>query len=124
MSDAVDAEFFARLSALNDRFAASLPQTLARLSAARSGFDSAHPQQALVGELHAILHTLAGSAATFGFRGLGQHARVLEQRLRVFMPFDAVAPCDWDAWLAELGRFVDWAAHDPKAPYPIDESAI
>jgi HPt (histidine-containing phosphotransfer) domain-containing protein len=124
MSDAVDAEFFARLSELNDKFAASLPDTMGRLARAGAAFDAQHPQQALVDDMQAILHTLAGSAATFGFRVLGQQARVLEQRLRVFTTFDTVAPLDWEAWLAELDVYVAWAASDPKAAYPEDESAI
>jgi HPt (histidine-containing phosphotransfer) domain-containing protein len=119
-----DAEFFERLAALNDKFAGSLPQTLARLSAARNAFDTAEPQAELIQELHAVLHTLAGSSATFGFRALGHHARNIEQRLRVLMTFDAVAPEEWDAWLAELDAFVAWALRDPKGAYPSEESAI
>jgi chemotaxis protein histidine kinase CheA len=124
MSDTADAEFFSRLSELNDKFAAGLPHTLARLSAARAAFEPARPDPALVDEMHAILHTLAGSAATFGFRVLGTQARLLEQRLRVFTTFDVVAPQDWDVWLAELDVFVAWGRHDPKAAYPNDEAAI
>lgn len=124
MSDAADAEFFTRLSELNDKFAAGLPRTLGRLAGARAAFDAVQPDAALVDEMHAILHTLAGSAATFGLRTLGQQARLLEQRLRVFTTFDAVAPQDWEAWLAELDVFVAWGTRDPKAAYPNDETAI
>jgi HPt (histidine-containing phosphotransfer) domain-containing protein len=124
MSAQPDAEFFARLSVLNDKFAASLPHTLARLGMARACLDPAAPSAALVGELHALLHTLAGSAATFGFRLLGQQARVLEQRLRVFTTFSAVAPQDWKDWLAQLDVFVNWGSADPKSAYPNDESAV
>ena len=124
MNDGVDAEFFSRLAELNDKFAASLPHTLGRLAGARAAFDPARPQGVLVDEMHAILHTLAGSAATFGFRVLGQQARMLEQRLRVFTTFDAVAASDWQAWLDELGVFVAWGQNDPKAAYPKDETAI
>jgi HPt (histidine-containing phosphotransfer) domain-containing protein len=120
---AADADFFERLSELNDKFAASLPQTLGRLSAARKAFDTVQPQPELSRDLHAVLHTLAGSSATFGFRILGQQARNLEQRLRVLMTFDAVAPEEWDAWLAELDVFVAWGLGDPKAAYPSDEPA-
>jgi HPt (histidine-containing phosphotransfer) domain-containing protein len=120
----VDAEFFERLAELSDRFAAGLPQTLGRLSAARNAFDLERPQRELIEELHAVLHTLAGSSATFGFRALGHHARNIEQRLRVLMTFDALAPEEWGAWLAELDVFVAWALHDPKGAYPNDESAI
>ena len=119
-----DAEFFERLAELNDRFGASLPHTLGRLSAARASFDTLQPQRQLIEEMHAVLHTLAGSSATFGFRALGQHARNIEQRLRVLMTFDALAPEEWEVWLAELDGFIAWALQDPKGPYPIDESAI
>jgi HPt (histidine-containing phosphotransfer) domain-containing protein len=119
-----DAEFFGRLAELNDKFAAALPQTLARLSGARNAFDTAQPQIELIRELHAVLHTLAGSSATFGFRALGHHARNIEQRLRVLMTFDVVAPEEWDAWLVELDAFVAWALQDPKGACPNEESAI
>lgn len=123
MNGAVDLEFFERLAELNDKFAAALPQTLGRVSAARNMFDTVRPQPELIGELHAVLHTLAGSSATFGFRILGQQARNIEQRLRVLTTFDAVAPGEWEAWLSELDAFVAWALRDPKAAYPNDESA-
>ena len=120
----VDAEFFERLSVLNDRFAANLPATLARVTATRRGIDPRAPASVAVAEIQQVLHTLAGSAATFGFRALGQHARPLEQRLRVFTTFDAVAPEDWEDWLAALDVFLAWAARDPKSAYPIDEFGV
>lgn len=124
MTGGADAEFFARLAQLNGKFAASLPQTLGRLAEARAAFDVAQPQEALLEQFLAVLHTLAGSSATFGFRVLGQSARMLEQRLRVLTTFDAVGPLEWRAWLAELDVFVAWGMRDPKAAYPTDESAI
>ncbi|SDD20016.1 Hpt domain-containing protein [Massilia sp. PDC64] len=124
MSATADAEFFARLAELNDKFAASLPQTLGRLSAARNAFDPIRPPAAIIEQMHAVLHTLAGSSATFGFRILGQQARMLEQRLRVLTTFDAVAPEEWEAWLSELDVFIAWGSVDPKAAYPNDESAV
>ena len=119
MVQPVDQKFFARLAELNDKFAARLPSTLERLAAlsqqlapaAGAAFDPAAP----AGELQAMLHTLAGSAATFGFRGLGHHARLLEQRLRVLRAFDTVAAREWQAWRAELDEYIDAAQRDPKA---------
>jgi HPt (histidine-containing phosphotransfer) domain-containing protein len=122
MSASADADFFARLAELNDKFAGSLPQTLGRLAAVRAAFDTRRPPPALIEQLHAVLHTLAGSSATFGFRILGQQARMLEQRLRVLTTFDAVAPQEWEAWLSELDVFVAWGSVDPKAAYPNDET--
>jgi len=124
MSSTADADFFARLAELNDKFASSLPLTLGRLSGARNAFDPKRPPAALIEQMHAVLHTLAGSSATFGFRVLGQQARMLEQRLRVLTTFDAVAPEEWEAWLSELDVFIAWGSADPKAAYPNDESAV
>jgi HPt (histidine-containing phosphotransfer) domain-containing protein len=115
MATLIDQEFFARLRALNDKFAAGVPDTLAKLQAARLAFDPEAPDAALVKEIHQILHTVAGSAATFGFRVLGQQARALEQRLRVLMAFEVVAARDWRDWLAGLDQYLAWAAIDPKA---------
>jgi HPt (histidine-containing phosphotransfer) domain-containing protein len=114
-----DQQFFARLAELNEKFAARLPSTLERLAglsqdlarAGEPGFDTAPP----AADVQAMLHTLAGSAATFGFRELGHHARLLEQRLRVLRAFDAVAASEWQAWRAELDDYIEAARRDPKA---------
>jgi HPt (histidine-containing phosphotransfer) domain-containing protein len=120
MATLIDQEFFARLNALNEKFAASVPDTLARLAAARALFDPDAPQAELITELHQILHTVAGSAATFGFRVLGQEARQLEQRLRVLMAFEHIPARDWRNWLGSLDTFLAWGAVNPKADYYTD----
>lgn len=119
MATLIDQDFFARLNALNDKFASSVPSTMARLRDTRMRFDPSLPDNALVAELHQMLHTIAGSAATFGFRVLGQQARQLEQRLRVLMAFEIVPPQDWQNWMACLDEYVGWAEINPKADqYP------
>jgi len=123
MATLIDQEFFARLRALNDKFAAGVPDTLARLHAARSAFDPEAPNLAIVKDIHQVLHTIAGSAATFGFRVLGQEARSLEQRLRVLMAFEVVAPRDWRHWFDGLDEYLAWAAIDPKAESYVGDSA-
>ncbi|WP_306393720.1 Hpt domain-containing protein [Telluria beijingensis] len=114
-----DQQFFARLAELNEKFAARLPTTLARLDELSQALAGAGRPDVDVapaaGELQAMLHTLAGSAATFGFRGLGHHARLLEQRLRVLRAFDVVAATEWQAWRAELDEYIRAAQLDPKA---------
>lgn len=110
---AADQQFFSRLASASAGFDSRLPATLERLAQLGATLDPAAPA-ATAGELQAMLHTMAGSALTFGYRGLGQHARALEQRLRVLTTFDAVAVRDWAAWLDELGRFVDAARRDPR----------
>jgi HPt (histidine-containing phosphotransfer) domain-containing protein len=123
MATLIDTEFFARLNALNDKFAASVPATLLRLKDKREAFKPEDPDAELTKELHQILHTIAGSAATFGFRILGQKAREIEQRLRVLMAFDHIAAPDWVNWLETLDEYIAWASIDPKADYYINEQA-
>ena len=113
MNHGADQQFFSRLASLNDSFASNLPSTLDRLALLGSVLDPRTPTFT-ADELQAMLHTVAGSAITFGYRGLGQHARALEQRLRVLMTFDAVAARDWAAWVAELNQFIDAARRDPR----------
>jgi HPt (histidine-containing phosphotransfer) domain-containing protein len=119
MGGAIDDQFFTRLRVMNERFARGVPAVLERLAAARAAFDAAAPDRVLLEEVRAQLHTMAGSASTFGFRVLGQQARALEQRLGVLTAFDAVGEEDWEAWFAGLDAFITWARHDPKAAYYI-----
>ncbi len=115
MATPIDHEFFARLNALNAKFAASVPATLARLDEQRALCDASAPDPACLKELHQTLHTIAGSAATFGFRAFGQQARTLEQRLRVLTAFEAVSAADWICWLEALDGYIAWSRRDPKA---------
>jgi HPt (histidine-containing phosphotransfer) domain-containing protein len=124
MATLIDKDFFARLNALNDKFAASVPATLARLRGQHAAFNPDAPDEAIIKDIHQTLHTIAGSAATFGFRAFGTQARSLEQRLRVLMAFDTVAPDDWRRWLAALERYLSWAEIDPKAETYADEDGI
>ena len=114
MSYSADHGFFARLASANDGFASGLPATFDRLAQLGGTLDPAAPA-ATAEELQAMLHTVAGSAVTFGYRGMGQHARALEQRLLVLMAFESVAARDWSTWLGELGDFVEAGRRDPKA---------
>lgn len=116
MPQPADQQFFARLAELNEKFAGRLPFTLERLAELSRQIDpGVDGGTTAAGELQAMLHTLAGSAATFGFRGLGHHARLLEQRLRVLTTFDQAAPADWRIWRGELDEYIAAAQRDPKS---------
>ncbi|MDN4038643.1 Hpt domain-containing protein [Massilia sp. YIM B02443] len=123
MPQLADQQFFDRLAELNEKFAGRLPATLERLAALSRQIDRAADEgtgagtgtAAAAAELGAMLHTLAGSAATFGFRELGHHARLLEQRLRVLTTFDRVAAADWLIWRGELDEYIAAAQRDPKS---------
>ncbi|MCA1245919.1 Hpt domain-containing protein [Massilia sp. MS-15] len=112
--EAADREFFTRLATASGAFSAGLPATLARLAALGQDLDPQAPARAAA-ELQAMLHTMAGSAVTFGYRGLGADARALEQRLRVLTAFETVAARDWAAWVGELNGFVEAARRDPRS---------
>jgi HPt (histidine-containing phosphotransfer) domain-containing protein len=121
MATLVDPEFLARLRALNDKFAASLPGTLEKLEAARAQVALAQPDPARLKDLHQVLHTIAGSAGTFGYAVLGQQARRLEQRMRMLMS-ETASQADWEVWMADLQRYQRWADVNPKADF-YDEPA-
>ena len=116
----MDEQFHAKLRALNDKFAASIPGTLGQLQAAREQFCAGSPDVANnLAQIHQILHTMAGSAATFGFAMLGQQARLLEQQLLPLMAQPGSPAQAWTAWLGSLDRWMCWAGVDPKAStYP------
>jgi chemotaxis protein histidine kinase CheA len=56
--------------------------------------------------LHRVLHTLAGSAGTFGLAGLGTDARAIEKELDRVMALPAPASADLDAADAALQALV------------------
>jgi HPt (histidine-containing phosphotransfer) domain-containing protein len=121
METPIDQEFFERLRAMNDKFAASVPATLARLRASRAAFDAAAPSLEGAREMQQVLHTIAGSAATFGFRTFGAEARVLEQRLRVLQAFEHVGVPEWTSWLLSLDHYLAWAEKDARAEvFPVE----
>jgi HPt (histidine-containing phosphotransfer) domain-containing protein len=109
-------DFQARLLALNERFSASLPGTLDKLAAARTRLDPGAPAIDVASELHVLLHSIAGSAATFGYPELGRAARAVENGLRALLADHTGTP-GWAAWCAQCDRFLAWARHDPQAPY-------
>ena len=113
----IDQAFYPRLQALNEKFAARVPGTLVRLRELRAAFNADAPDAATATELRQSLHTIAGSAATFGFPVFGQQARNLEQRMRVLMAFDVVGPGEWHSWLAAFDDYIRWAEVDAKSAH-------
>jgi HPt (histidine-containing phosphotransfer) domain-containing protein len=117
----IDVAFFERLRQMNDKFASSVPGTVARLQGLRAAFKASAPDVSRARELQQILHTIAGSAATFGFRTFGQEARALEQRLRVLLAFEQVGEAEWTSWLLSLDHYLAWAAVDARAEvFPVE----
>ncbi|MES2127748.1 MAG: Hpt domain-containing protein [Pseudomonadota bacterium] len=119
MATLADPAFQARLAALNAKFGASIAATLASMQAERALCGNALPAASGMQQLHVILHTVAGSAATFGFPVFGQQARRLDNALRLMLEQRPIPAQQWAAWLAEFDVFLAWVAADPQAAtYP------
>ncbi|MBU1191494.1 MAG: diguanylate cyclase [Gammaproteobacteria bacterium] len=80
-----------QLQALRGSFAAQLPERIADIEQGWKVLLSATPPEADLYELYRKLHSLAGSAGTFGMPELGQQARRVELRLKAKLD----APQDW-----------------------------
>jgi len=86
----------ARLRALRDKYIRSLPDAIGRIEAhwSRVLEDKSNRDEAR--SLHGMLHTLAGSAPSFGFSEVGEAARSAEILVRNLL--DGADPQDSDAW--------------------------
>lgn len=132
MATPVDPDFRARLAALNERFAATVPATIEKITAALRACEAdiaagGAPTPAAMHQLHELLHGVAGSAGTFGFGTLGQEARRIEQMLRELMAGALDAGSDagsdagggagagWHAVAAETRKWLSWAGRDARA---------
>ena len=121
MATSVDPDFRARLAALNEKFAATVPATMEKIAAALAACvaeegdrgQASGPSEASMRELHELLHGVAGSAGTFGFGTLGQEARRIEHMLREVMA--GTSGHGWNAVAPEVEKYLSWAARDPRA---------
>ena len=114
MATLVDPEFRNRLAALNARFAATVPGTMARISEALAACRAAGgdlPPETELRQLHELLHGVAGSAGTFGFGMLGQQARRIEHMVRGVLTDHT----GWPAVVPEVEQLLKWAARDAQA---------
>ncbi len=119
MATLVDEEFHARLAALGQKFAATVPVTLDKIARALAACEASFPPDASqLDVLHELLHGVAGSAGTFGFGELGQQCRRVEQMVRVVISAHPVPAAEWAPVAQEVKRLLAWAAIDPRAPWP------
>jgi diguanylate cyclase (GGDEF)-like protein len=106
-------ELQAQLAALKATFHAALPERLGNIGAALAASRAAPEPRPQLGLLHRLLHTMAGSAGTFGFIELGNRARALESRVSLLLAAPAIAP-DAHAPLAEaIAAYLDWYRAHP-----------
>ena len=114
MATSADPGYRQHLAALGEKYRASIPQRMAAIAAALDSADPT-PDATALAALHECLHTVAGSAGSFGFRVLGEEARRLEQLLRETMA-GAVA---WTNVAPQVRAYLAWAERDPgAAEYP------
>jgi HPt (histidine-containing phosphotransfer) domain-containing protein len=119
MATLVDQEFRARLAALGEKFAASVPVTMGKIAQALAACEASFPPDAgQLDVLHELLHGVAGSAGTFGFGELGQQCRRVEQMVRVVIAAHPVPAAEWAPIPQEVKRLLAWAEIDPRAPFP------
>ncbi len=71
----------AKLQALHEAYAAQLPERLAAIDACRVRLRRGEDSAGQLHALHRLLHSLAGSAGSFGYARLGEQARALELEL-------------------------------------------
>ncbi|MFZ6640561.1 diguanylate cyclase [Undibacterium sp. TC4M20W] len=73
--------------------------------------------------LHRHLHTMAGSAGTFGFADIGTQARVFESTLKPHLEGKAWDPAELQAYSEEVNRYFEYALkHDSKPVNGVAES--
>ena len=118
MATPVDPDYRARLAALNEKFAATVPATMEKIASALAacaaeGAGGAGPSAASMRQLHELLHGVAGSAGTFGCGTLGQEARRIEHMLREVMT--GASGEGWNAVAPEVEKYLSWAARDFRA---------
>jgi HPt (histidine-containing phosphotransfer) domain-containing protein len=107
----VDPDFRAHLKALGDKYAASIPERMRAIADAVAAAGTA-PDHAALEQVHHALHTVAGSAASFGFDALGDEARRLEQAVRGLL----AGQSGWSELVPQIHTYLAWAAKNPQAP--------
>ncbi len=108
------ASFAARLEALRQQYADGLNNTLENLLCQVSEQGADIPA-AILAELHAGLHKLAGSGGTFGFPELSRQARMLEIAAKTWLEQSSVPEsAQWEAWKTDLSA-LRWTLGDCSA---------
>ena len=89
-------EMLVKLKALQVGFGLKLPARLAAIDTAVQDCRDQPQLREHVDTLHRLLHTMAGSAGTFGYEALGVRAREFEQEVKVWLAVDRWSERDLD----------------------------
>jgi HPt (histidine-containing phosphotransfer) domain-containing protein len=98
----VDPAFHDRLQALRDKYAASIPERLQAVADALALCKEGGGSAQCIDQLHHALHSIAGSAGSFGFKSLGDDARRVEQQVRALMSEQR----NWDGLEQEIEQLL------------------
>ncbi len=103
-------DMLVKLKVLQAAFGSKLPGRLAAIDAALQDCRDQPREREHIEMLHRLLHTMAGSAGTFGFDVLGARAREFELEVKAWLAADAWSERDLDRLallLPELGLFLE-----------------
>ncbi|MBC3880717.1 diguanylate cyclase [Undibacterium sp. LX40W] len=113
-----DEELEAAIRALGQVFISKLPGKLAEIEDAKDAFLRDPNNKEHEALLHRLLHTMAGSAGTFGFPDMGTKARALESQLKSYMQGEA-----WDSsQIQEFCQHVEKYIQESRVAEPEAES--
>ncbi|MEN3362895.1 MAG: hypothetical protein V7606_169 [Burkholderiales bacterium] len=102
-----DTTLAAQLAQLNAMFTAGLPKRLSDIQAAMLAFIREPGDKTHLELLHNLLHSLAGSAGTFGFDEIGKRARQFEYFCDPWLEGKAIEPhrlAELPVWSATLEK--------------------
>lgn len=102
----MSASFQERFEALRRDWRRQLPQRLQEMQALLAACRAAPADAQPLTELHRMLHTLAGSAGTFGLDALGVQARAIEHKLDGLLARPTRGAADLGAVQAALDALV------------------
>lgn len=95
---------------MRDKYAASVPERMAAIRDALALCQGSRTPPH-IDQLHHALHSVAGSAGSFGFHALGNESRRIEQMVRGVMEQGAA----WDGIEAAVQTLLHWADKDFRA---------
>ncbi|MET3119704.1 diguanylate cyclase (GGDEF)-like protein [Undibacterium sp. GrIS 1.8] len=94
-----------KLRALENLFLEKLPLKMQEMEEALAHFLAKPEDKEALTILHRLLHTMAGSAGTFGFAEMGLQAREFEIRLKPLFAEEIWSLADLDTYAAELREY-------------------
>jgi chemotaxis protein histidine kinase CheA len=107
-SDDKKAIFMAKMKALETVFINGLPERMQEISNAVDTCVAQPGEASVVAILHRYLHSIAGTAGTFGYAELGERARELELRLEPALQGGATAIEVIQETLPDFRAYLEW----------------